>query len=81
MMSDILPNQCTLKNEVTLNGVGLHTGKNVTLTFKPAPANTGYVFKRIDLEGEPCIVADANYVTNTQRGTNLEKDGVTIQTS
>ena len=81
MMSDILPNQCTLKSEVTLNGVGLHTGKNVTLTFKPAPANTGYVFKRIDLEGEPCIVADANYVTNTQRGTNLEKDEVTIQTS
>ena len=81
MMSDILPNQCTLKSDVTLNGVGLHTGKNVTLTFKPAPANTGYVFKRIDLEGEPCIVADANYVTNTQRGTNLEKDDVTIQTS
>ena len=81
MMSDILPNQCTIKKEVTLKGVGLHTGKNVTLTFKPAPVNTGYVFKRIDMEGAPCIVADANYVTNTQRGTNLEKDGVTIQTS
>ena len=37
MMSDILPNQCTLKNEVTLNGVGLHTGKNVTLTFQAGP--------------------------------------------
>ena len=81
MMSDILPNQCTIKKEVTLKGVGLHTGKNVTLTFKPAPVNTGYIFKRIDMEGAPCIVADANYVTNTQRGTNLEKDGVTIQTS
>jgi UDP-3-O-[3-hydroxymyristoyl] N-acetylglucosamine deacetylase/3-hydroxyacyl-[acyl-carrier-protein] dehydratase len=81
MMSDILPNQCTIKKEVTLKGVGLHTGKNVTLTFKPAPVNTGYVFKRIDMEGAPCIAADANYVTNTQRGTNLEKDGVTIQTS
>ena len=80
-MSDILPNQCTIKKEVTLKGVGLHTGKNVTLTFKPAPVNTGYVFKRIDMEGAPCIAADANYVTNTQRGTNLEKDGVTIQTS
>jgi UDP-3-O-[3-hydroxymyristoyl] N-acetylglucosamine deacetylase/3-hydroxyacyl-[acyl-carrier-protein] dehydratase len=63
MMSDILQNQCTLKKEVTLNGVGLHTGKNVTLTFKPAPENTGYVFRRLDLEGEPCIAADANYVT------------------
>ena len=81
MMSDILPNQCTIKKEVTLRGVGLHTGKNVTLTFKPAPVNTGYVFKRIDMEGAPCIAADANYVTNTQRGTNLEKDGVIIQTS
>ena len=81
MMSDILPNQCTIKKEVTLKGVGLHTGENVTLTFKPAPVNTGYVFKRIDMEGAPCIAADANYVTNTQRGTNLEKDGVTIQTS
>lgn len=81
MMSDILPNQCTIKKEVTLRGVGLHTGKNVTLTFKPAPVNTGYVFKRIDMDGAPCIAADANYVTNTQRGTNLQKDGVTIQTS
>ena len=81
MMSDILPNQCTIKKEVTLKGVGLHTGKNVTLTFKPAPVNTGYVFKRIDMDGAPCIAADANYVTNTQRGTNLEKDGVIIQTS
>lgn len=80
-MSDILPNQCTIKKEVTLKGVGLHTGKNVTLTFKPAPVNTGYIFKRIDMEGAPCIAADANYVTNTQRGTNLEKDGVIIQTS
>ncbi|WP_418603898.1 bifunctional UDP-3-O-[3-hydroxymyristoyl] N-acetylglucosamine deacetylase/3-hydroxyacyl-ACP dehydratase [Hwangdonia sp.] len=73
--------QKTLKNEVSLTGVGLHTGKNVTLTFKPASANTGLAFKRIDLEGAPIIEADANYVTNTQRGTCLEKNGVIIQTS
>ncbi|MDO6759437.1 bifunctional UDP-3-O-[3-hydroxymyristoyl] N-acetylglucosamine deacetylase/3-hydroxyacyl-ACP dehydratase [Tamlana sp. 2_MG-2023] len=73
--------QKTIKDSVSLNGVGLHTGKNVTLTFKPAEANTGFVFKRIDLEGEPVIQADANYVTNTQRGTCLEKNGVIIQTS
>ncbi|WP_417873213.1 bifunctional UDP-3-O-[3-hydroxymyristoyl] N-acetylglucosamine deacetylase/3-hydroxyacyl-ACP dehydratase [Xanthomarina gelatinilytica] len=73
--------QKTIKDEVSLNGVGLHTGKNVTLTFKPAPVNTGFAFKRIDLEGTPVIEADANYVTNTQRGTCLEKNGVTIQTS
>lgn len=65
--------QKTIKNEVSLTGVGLHTGKNVTLTFKPATANFGLAFKRVDLEGAPVIEADANYVTNTQRGTCLEK--------
>lgn len=73
--------QKTIKDPVSLTGVGLHTGKNVTLTFKPAEVNTGFRFKRIDLEGAPIIEADANYVTNTQRGTCLEKNGVTIQTS
>jgi UDP-3-O-[3-hydroxymyristoyl] N-acetylglucosamine deacetylase/3-hydroxyacyl-[acyl-carrier-protein] dehydratase len=73
--------QKTIKNEVTLSGVGLHTGNKVTMTFKPAPINNGYVFKRIDLEGEPIIEASAEYVVNTQRGTNLEKRGVVINTS
>jgi len=73
--------QKTIKNDVTLSGVGLHTGNKVTMTFKPAPVNTGYVFKRIDLEGEPVIEASAEYVVNTQRGTNLEKRGVVINTS
>jgi UDP-3-O-[3-hydroxymyristoyl] N-acetylglucosamine deacetylase/3-hydroxyacyl-[acyl-carrier-protein] dehydratase len=73
--------QKTIQKEVSLTGVGLHTGKNVTLTFKPASINNGYSFKRIDLEGNPVIEADANYVTNTQRGTCLEKNGVVIQTS
>ena len=72
--------QKTIKNEVSLDGVGLHTGTDVKLTFKPAPENFGFGFKRIDLEGEPVIEADVNYVTNTQRGTCLEKNGVTIQT-
>ncbi len=73
--------QKTIKSDVSLTGVGLHTGKNVTLTFKPATANSGLAFKRVDLEGAPLIEADANYVTNTQRGTCLEKNGVMIQTS
>ena len=73
--------QKTIKNDVTLSGVGLHTGNKVKMTFKPAPVNTGYVFKRIDLEGEPIIEASAEYVVNTQRGTNLEKRGVVINTS
>jgi len=73
--------QKTIKNEVTLSGVGLHTGKKVTMTFKPAPINYGYAFVRVDLEGEPVIEASAEYVTNTQRGTNLEKRGVSVNTS
>ncbi|MDA9360774.1 bifunctional UDP-3-O-[3-hydroxymyristoyl] N-acetylglucosamine deacetylase/3-hydroxyacyl-ACP dehydratase [Flavobacteriaceae bacterium] len=73
--------QTTIAKEITLEGVGLHTGKNVVLTFKPAAANTGYIFKRTDLEGQPTIEADVQYVTNTQRGTNLVKNDVKIQTS
>ena len=73
--------QTTIKSEISLVGVGLHTGKEVTMTFKPAPINNGYTFVRVDLEGHPVIEADANYVVNTQRGTNLEKLGVKIQTS
>jgi len=73
--------QKTIAKEVSLKGVGLHTGLEVTMTFSPAPVNHGYAFQRIDLEGSPIIEADANYVVNTQRGTNLEKNGVRIQTS
>jgi UDP-3-O-[3-hydroxymyristoyl] N-acetylglucosamine deacetylase/3-hydroxyacyl-[acyl-carrier-protein] dehydratase len=72
--------QKTIAKPTSLNGVGLHTGQNVSLTFLPAEANSGFAFKRVDLEGEPVIKADANFVTNTQRGTCLEKNGVSIQT-
>jgi UDP-3-O-[3-hydroxymyristoyl] N-acetylglucosamine deacetylase/3-hydroxyacyl-[acyl-carrier-protein] dehydratase len=72
--------QKTIKSEISLTGVGLHTGKEVKMTFKPAPANNGFTFVRVDLEGQPVIEADANFVVNTQRGTNLEKLGVQIQT-
>lgn len=73
--------QTTIKKEVTLTGVGLHTGKNVTLKFTPAVANSGYKFIRYDLEDAPAIEADVQWVTDTQRGTNLEKNGVKINTS
>ncbi|HSN47976.1 MAG TPA: UDP-3-O-acyl-N-acetylglucosamine deacetylase, partial [Flavobacterium sp.] len=72
--------QKTIKTEISLTGVGLHTGREVKITFKPAPINNGFTFIRLDLEGNPIIEADANYVVNTQRGTNLEKLGVKIQT-
>ena len=73
--------QKTLANEVNLKGVGLHTGKEVNLTFKPAPVNTGFIFVRSDLVPRVEIPADIQHVINTDRGTNLEKDGVSIQTS
>lgn len=73
--------QKTIQEAVSLTGVGLHTGNNVTMTFKPGLVNSGFAFRRVDLEGNPLIEANANYVTNTQRGTCLEKNGVTIQTS
>ena len=73
-------NQTTISKKVSLSGVGLHTGKDVSLTFCPADADHGYSFKRIDLEGNPIIEADANYVTSTERGTCLNKNDITIQT-
>lgn len=72
--------QKTLKEEISLSGIGLHTGKEVVLTMKPAKENTGFVFVRTDLEGCPQVEADANYVTTTERGTTLEKLGVKIHT-
>ena len=74
-------NQTTIKKDISLKGVGLHTGKEVNLTFKPAKANTGYIFKRIDLKEKPVIEADINYVFNTDRGTCLNKDDIRIQTT
>ena len=80
-MSDNIVKQRTIAKATSLTGVGLHTGKNVTMTFKPAPEDYGYAFVRTDIEGHPVIEAEANYVVNTQRGTNLEKDGIKIHTS
>lgn len=73
--------QKTIQKEVSLSGVGLHTGNTVNMVLKPAPVNHGFAFCRVDLEGSPTIQANAEYVVNTQRGTNLEKNGVSIQTS
>lgn len=72
--------QTTIKNEVKISGVGLHTGKNVTLCFKPAPEDHGYVFQRTDLEGEPQVKADADLVVDTSRGTTIEDNGARVNT-
>ena len=73
--------QQTLKESVTLSGVGLHTGKAVEIQIEPAPENFGYKFQRIDVEGEPIIEADVDLVVSTERGTTLEKKGIRIHTT
>lgn len=72
--------QQTIKTEVSLQGVGLHTGKKVNLTFKPAPANYGIKFQRTDLPDQPTINADCELVTTVERGTTLEKGPVKVAT-
>jgi UDP-3-O-[3-hydroxymyristoyl] N-acetylglucosamine deacetylase/3-hydroxyacyl-[acyl-carrier-protein] dehydratase len=73
-------NQRTIKHSVTISGAGLHTGKNVTLTIKPAPINHGFKFCRIDIEGSPIIPVDVNNVYDTSRGTSIRQDGAEIKT-
>lgn len=72
--------QRTLASEISLTGKGLHTGINVTITFKPAPANHGYKFCRVDLPGKPIIDALAEHVTDTSRGTTLVQNNASVQT-
>ncbi|MCI4670135.1 MAG: bifunctional UDP-3-O-[3-hydroxymyristoyl] N-acetylglucosamine deacetylase/3-hydroxyacyl-ACP dehydratase [Bacteroidia bacterium] len=63
--------QHTIQNPVSVSGIGLHTGKEVTLTFQPADENHGMVFQRMDLEGQPLIPADVDLVVDTSRGTTI----------
>ena len=72
--------QTTIKAPVTVKGVGLHTGKEVTMTFKPAPENHGFKFQRIDLPGSPIIDADVDNVTDTSRGTTITQNGASVST-
>ncbi|HSW67735.1 MAG TPA: UDP-3-O-acyl-N-acetylglucosamine deacetylase, partial [Bacteroidales bacterium] len=73
--------QKTIKHPVSVSGAGLHTGKTVTLTFKPAPENHGFKFQRIDLDGYPLISASVENVVDTNRGTSLEQNGVRVNTT
>lgn len=72
--------QKTIKTAVSIEGTGLHTGNNVTLTIKPAPIDHGYKFRRTDLKSDICIAADVDHVIDTSRGTSLEADGIRIDT-
>ena len=72
--------QKTLKGSFSLFGKGLHTGLSITVTFNPAPENTGYKIQRIDLENEPIIDAVAENVAETTRGTVLAKGDIKVST-
>jgi len=72
--------QNTIEREVSISGKGLHTGVEVKLTFKPAPDNFGFKFKRVDLPGQPVIEANVSKVRGTSRGTVLKEGDVVIGT-
>lgn len=72
--------QTTLKGSFSLCGKGLHTGLSLTVTFNPAPKNTGYKIQRIDLEDQPVIDAVAEHVVDTQRGTVIAKGDIRVGT-
>lgn len=73
-------NQRTIKNSVSMSGVGLHTGNQTNLTFKPAPINSGVLFVRVDLPGKPEILANIDHVVDISRGTTIGIDGVQVHT-
>lgn len=72
--------QKTISGDVSFVGKGLHTGIETTITFKPAPENTGFVFIRTDVEGQPQIKALAEFVTDTSRGTTIEANETLVNT-
>ena len=75
-----MTHQKTLKDSFSLSGKGLHTGLNITITFKLADVNHGYKGKRVDLEGEPVNDAVAENGIETQRGTVIGKKDVVVIT-
>jgi len=72
--------QRTIKKEVSCVGIGLHTGKRVNMKIKPAPSNTGIIFVRKDIEGNPEIPVNTDNVRDTQRATNIFSNGYRVQT-
>ncbi|ACU58777.1 bifunctional UDP-3-O-[3-hydroxymyristoyl] N-acetylglucosamine deacetylase/3-hydroxyacyl-ACP dehydratase [Chitinophaga pinensis] len=73
-------NQHTIKDPVTISGVGLHTGAHVNMTLKPATPGYGIKFQRVDLPGQPVVKADVDYVVDTSRSTTLEHNGARVST-
>jgi UDP-3-O-[3-hydroxymyristoyl] N-acetylglucosamine deacetylase len=78
--SKALIKQRTLKNVIRATGVGMHTGDKVLMTLRPAPVNTGIVFRRVDLDPVVEIRAEPDNVGDTALSTTLVKDGIRIAT-
>jgi UDP-3-O-[3-hydroxymyristoyl] N-acetylglucosamine deacetylase / 3-hydroxyacyl-[acyl-carrier-protein] dehydratase len=76
----LLKNQRTIGGEVSLEGVGLHTGVNTQITFKPAEPGTGYYFERVDIDGSPRIKADIDHVIDIARGTTIASGDIKVHT-
>jgi len=76
----IYTKQHTIKEPVTVSGVGLHTGIDANMTFQPAAANHGIKFQRVDLPDQPIVDADVDYVVDLSRGTTIEHNGARINT-
>ena len=72
--------QQTLNGSISFSGKGLHTGVTVNMTVNPAADNHGIVFRRVDLEGQPTVPALCEYVTDTSRGTTIEKGEAKVST-
>ncbi|MDZ7315939.1 MAG: bifunctional UDP-3-O-[3-hydroxymyristoyl] N-acetylglucosamine deacetylase/3-hydroxyacyl-ACP dehydratase [candidate division KSB1 bacterium] len=75
-----MKNQQTIKTEASYEGVGLHTGNRTKITFKPAPVNTGIIFRRTDIPDSPDIKADVDHVVDISRGTTIGIGDVRIHT-
>ena len=72
--------QQTLQTSISISGVGIHTGKSVTITLEPAAPHTGIKFQRTDLPGEPTVKADVDFVTDTTRSTTLQHGEAKVST-
>lgn len=72
--------QHTIKEKITISGVGLHTGENCNMSFVPQDVNHGIKFQRIDLPNQPIVEADCDLVVDVSRGTTIEKNGARVNT-
>ena len=78
--NEVLKKQQTIKNVVSIEGTGLHTGVQTIATFKPAKEDSGIRFKRLDLNNCPEIIANIDHVIDIFRGTTIGKNNFRIHT-